>query len=70
MYRCLTYLRWSGRVGLSGTYDILLRWSKEVSVLCVAFVALNISEIPRISHVELTFEKIVQSLAVVGVSIM
>ena len=27
--------------------DMLLRWSKEVSVLCVAFVALNISEVPE-----------------------
>ena len=26
--------------------DILLRWSKEVPILYVAFVALNISEIP------------------------
>ena len=43
--------------------DILLRWSKEVSISRVAFVALNRSEIPRISHVELTFAKIVQTLA-------
>ena len=27
--------------------DMLLRWSKEGSVLCVAFVALNISEVPE-----------------------
>ena len=48
MYRCLTYRsagaeEWVYRVPI----DILLRWSKEVSVLCVAFVALNISEVPE-----------------------
>ena len=55
-------LRWSGRVGFSNAIDILLRWSKEVSVLCAVFVALNRSKMPLISPVELTFEKIVQSL--------
>ena len=27
--------------------DMLLRWSKGVSVLCVVFVALNIGEVPE-----------------------
>ncbi len=59
MYWCLTYRsvgaeEWVYRVPI----DILLRWSKEVSVLCVDFIALNISEISRISYVELTFEKL------------
>ena len=63
MYRCLTYRSAGAEEWVyPAPIDILLRWSKEVSVLCVAFVALNISEIPRISHVELTFEKIVQTL--------
>ena len=48
MYRCLTY-RSAGAEELiyPVPIDILLRWSKEVSVLCVAFVALNISEVPE-----------------------
>ena len=59
MYRCLTYRsagaeEWVYPVPI----DILLRWSKEVCVLCVDFIALNRSEISRISYVELTFEKL------------
>ena len=59
MYRCLTYRsagaeEWVYWVSI----DILLRWSKEVCVLCVDFIAVNISEISRISYVELTFEKL------------
>ena len=59
MYRCLTYRstraeEWVYRVSI----DILLGWSKEVCVLCVDFIALNISEISAISYVELTFEKL------------
>ena len=43
--------------------DILLRWSKEdTSVLCIDLVAVNINEVFAISYIELTFEKIVQSL--------
>ena len=59
MYRGLTYRSagaeaWVYRMPI----DILLRWSKEVCVLCVDFVALNRSEIFAISYVELTFEKL------------
>ena len=59
MYRCLTYRsagaeEWVYPVSI----DILLRWSKEVYVLCVDFIVLNVSEISPISYVELTFEKL------------
>ena len=59
MYGCLTYRsagaeEWVYPVPI----DILLRWSKEVCVLYVDFIALNRSEISRISYVELTFEKL------------
>ena len=59
MYRGLTYRSagaeaWVYRVPI----DILRRWSKEVSVLCVDLIAVNISEISQISYVELTFEKL------------
>ena len=59
MYRCLTY-RSAGAEALvyRVPIDILLRWSKEVCVLCVDFIVLNRSEIFPISYVELTFEKL------------
>ena len=62
MYRCLTYRsagaqEWVYPVPI----DILLRWSKEVSVLCVAFVALNRSEVPESLMLNSLLKKIVQT---------
>ena len=51
--------------------DLLLRWSKEVLciVLGLNLVAFTISDEP-ISYIELTFEKIVQTLVIIERAIL
>ena len=64
MYQCHIPLRWSGRVGFSDVYRHVAPLEQRSFCLCVAFVALNISEIPESLMLNSLLKKIVQTLVI------